>query len=66
MLPPQVSGSVRPSLNVDDLILSQNVHQESGNIPDPSRDSHVRIQNINVREISSIPPMERLISNSDR
>ena len=49
--PPKVSGSVRPSLNVDDLILSQNVHQESDNIPDPSRGSHVRTQNINIREI---------------
>ena len=66
MPPPQVSRSVRPSLNVDDLILSWNVHQESGNIPDPSRGSHVRTQNINIREISSIPPVERVISNSDR
>ena len=64
--PPQVSGSVRPSLNVDDLILSQNVHQESGDISNPSRGSHVRTQNINIREISGIPPVERVISNSDR
>ena len=56
MPPPQVSGSVRPSLNVDDLILSQNVHQESGNIPYPSSGSHIRTHNINIREISSIPP----------
>ena len=42
------------------------MHQESGNIPDPSRGSHVRTQNINIREISSIPPVERVISNSDR
>ena len=49
MPPPQVSGSVRPSLNVDDLILSQNVHQESGNIPDPSRDSNIRTQNIKYK-----------------
>ena len=64
--PPQVSGSVRPSLNVDDLILSQNIHQELVNISDSSRGSHVRSQNINIREISSIPPVERVISNSDR
>ena len=51
MPPPQVSRSVRPSLNIDDLILSQNVHQESDNISDPSRGSHVRTQNINIREI---------------
>ena len=63
---PQISRSVRPSLNVDDLILSQNVQQESGNISDPSRGSHVRTQNINIREISSIPLVERVISNSDR
>ena len=66
MPPLQVSRSVRPSLNVDDLILSQNVHQESGNITDPSRGSHIRTQNINIREISSIPPVERVISNSSR
>ena len=63
---PQVSRSVRPSLNVDDLMLSRNVHQESGNISDPSRGIHVRTQNINIREISSIPPVERVISNSNR
>ena len=50
---PQVSGSVRPSLNVDDLILSRNVHQESCNISDPSRGSHVRTQNINMRNFKS-------------
>ena len=64
--PPPVSGSVRPSLNVDDLVLSQNIHQGSGNIPDPSRGSHVRNQNINVQKILSIPPVERSISSNDR
>ena len=42
MPPPQVARNVRSSLNIDDLILSQNAHQESGNIPDPSRGSHIR------------------------
>ena len=50
--PPQVSGSVRPSLNVDDLVLSQNVHQQTGNISDTSRGSCVRNQNVNVQQIS--------------
>ena len=36
------------------------------NISDPSRGSHVRTQDINIREISSIPPAERVISNSNR
>ena len=62
---PQVSGSVRPSLNVDELMVRQNIHQESGIISDPSRGSHKRTQNINIREISSIPPVGRVIINSD-
>ena len=64
-LPPQVSRSVRPSFNVDGLIQSRNVHQESDNISVHSRGSHLEIQNINIRDISSIPPVERIISNSD-
>ena len=64
--PPKVSRSVRPSLNVDDLMLNRNVPRESSNISDPSRGSHVRTQDINIREISSIPPAERVISNSNR
>ena len=35
----QVSRSVRPSLQVDDLMLSRNVPQESSNISNPSRGS---------------------------
>ena len=58
--PPQVSRSVRPSLNVDDLMLSRNVPQESSNISVLFRGSHVRTQDINIREISSIPPAERV------
>ena len=64
--PPQVSGSVRPSLNVDDLVPSQNVHQQTGNISDTSRGSHVRSQNVNVQHILGISPGERSISSDDR
>ena len=63
--PPPVSRSVRSPLNVNDLIQSQNVHQEPINILAPSRKSHIGNQNINIREISSIPPGERAISNID-
>ena len=49
--PPPVSGSVRSPLNVNDLILSRNIHQEPVTILTPSRNSHVGNQNINIREI---------------
>ena len=62
----QAFGSVMPSLNVGELIPSLNAHQESGNTSDTSGGSHVRTQNINVQEISSIPPVERLTSSRDR
>ena len=45
---------------------SLNVQPESENNSDISRDSHVRTQEIDLREISSIPPMERLTSTRDR
>ena len=64
--PSQVSRSVRPSLHVDDLLLNRNVPQESNNIYNPSRDSQIRTQDINIREISSILPVERGISSNDR
>ena len=64
--PPQVSRSVRPSLHVDDLMLSRNVPRESSNISNPSRGSQIRTQDINIREISSILPVERGISSNDR
>ena len=62
----QVSRSVRPSLHVDDLQLSRNVPQESSHIYNPSRGSHIRTQDINIREISSILPVERGIASNDR
>ena len=64
--PSQVSRSVRPSLHVDDLMLSRNVPWESSNISNPSRSSQIRTQDINIREISSIPQVERGISSNDR
>ena len=64
--PSQVSRSVRPSLHVDDLLLSRNVPQESSNIYNPSRDSQIRTQDIDIRGISSIHPMERSILSNDR
>ena len=64
--PPQVSRSVRPSLHVNDLMLSRNVPQESSNISNPFRGSQIRTQDINIREISSILPVKRGISSNDR
>ena len=64
--PSQVSRSVRPSLHVDDLLLNRNVPRESSNIYNPSRDSQIRTQDINIREISSILPVERGITSNDR
>ena len=46
--PSQVSRSVRPSLHVDDLLLSRNVPQESSNVYNPSRDSQIRTQDIDI------------------
>ena len=40
--PSQVSRSVRPTLHVDDLLLSRNVPRESSDIYNPSRDSQIR------------------------
>ena len=64
--PSQVSRSVRPTLHVDDLSLSRDVPQESSNMYNPSRDSQIRTQDIDIRGISSIHPMERRILSNDR
>ena len=66
MSPTQVSGSVRPSLNIDDLMSRQNVHQLTGIIADTSRDFSDRSQNTNVQQILDIPPGERSTSSDDR
>ena len=55
----QVSRSVRPTLHVDDLPLSRDVPWESSNIYNPSRDSQIRTQDIDIRGISSIHSVER-------
>ena len=65
--PSQVSRSVRPTLHVDDLLLlSRGVPQESSNIYNSSRDSQIRTQDIDIRGISSIHPVERGILSKDR
>ena len=64
--PSQVSRSVRPTLHVDDLSLSRDVPRESSNLYNPSRDSQIRTQDIDIRGISSIHPMERRILSNDR
>ena len=57
--PSQVSRSVGPSLQAHDLLLSRNVPQEAC-------DSQIRTQDIDIREISNILPVERGISSNDR
>ena len=61
---PQVSRGVRPTLHVNDLPLSRDVPWESNNIYNHSRDSQIRTQDIDIRGISSIHPVER--ENNDR
>ena len=56
---PQVSRGVRPTLHVNDLPLSRDVPWESSNIYNLSRDSQIRTQDIDIRGISSIHPVER-------
>ena len=56
---PQVSRGVRPTLHVNDLLLSRDVPWESSNIYNLSRDSQIRTHNIDIRGISSIHPVER-------
>ena len=56
---PQVSRGVRPTLHVNDLLLSRDVPRESSNIYNLSRDSQIRTQDIDIRGISSIHSVER-------
>ena len=55
----QESRRVRPTLHVDDLPPSRDVPRESSNMYNPSRDSQIRTQDIDLRGISSIHPVER-------
>ena len=64
--PSQMSKSVRPSLLVDDLLLSRNVPQGLSIVYNPPRDSQIRTQDINIGGISSILPVEGGISSNDR
>ena len=64
--PSQVSRSVRSSFHEDGWMLSRNIPRESSNITNLSRGSRIRTQDINIREISSIPPVEGGISSNDR
>ena len=56
----QVSENVMPSLSVGDLTPSPNVHPESENNSDTSRGSHVRMQEIDLQEISGIPSVGKI------
>ena len=62
----QASGNVIPPIGVGESTPSPNVHPESENNSDTSRGSHVRIQEIDLQEISGIPSVERLTSSKDR
>ena len=62
----QASGNVMPSLSVGDLTPSPNVNTEAENNSDTSRGSHVRNQEIGLREVLVIPPGERATSNRNR
>ena len=63
---PSQSRSVRPSLHAADVLLSRDVPQESSTRDDLSRDSQIRTQDINIRRISSICPVDRSFPSSER
>ena len=65
-IPPSQTRSVRPSLHADDVLLVRDVPQESNTHDDPFRDSQIRTQNIKIRGISSILPVDRSIPSSER
>ena len=56
---PQVSGDVRPTLHVNDLLLSSDAPWESSNIYNLSQESQIRTQDIDIRGISSIHSVEK-------
>ena len=62
----QASGNMIPPLGVGELTPNPNVNTESENNSDTSRGSHVRTQEIDLQEISSIPPVERFTASKDR
>ena len=62
----QTSENMMSSLSIGDLTHSLNVPTEPENNSDIPRGSHVGTQEINLQEISGIPPVERLTSSKDR
>ena len=65
ILPIQIR-SARSSLHTDDVVLSRNAPQESSARDDPSRDSQIRTQNVNIEGISSICPVDRSVISGIR
>ena len=64
--PASVSGSVRPPLDIDELVPDPNIQQEVGRASAALDGSHVRTQDANVLVVSSIIPLERLTLRRDR
>ena len=64
--PVSISGSVRPPLEVDELVSDPNIQPEAGRVSAASGGSHVRTQDANVQVIPSIVPLERLTLRRDR
>ena len=64
--PVSISGSVRPPLEVDELISDPNVQLEAGSASAVPGGSHVRTQDANMQVIPSIVPLERLTLRRDR
>ena len=64
--PVSISGSVRPPLDVDELVSVPNIQQEEGCTFAASGGSHVGTQGMNVQVISSMVPLERLTLRGDR
>ena len=65
-IPPSQTRSVRPSLHADDMQLIRDEPWESNTHDDLFRDSQIRTQDINIGGISSICPVDRSITSSER
>ena len=62
----QTSKSVTPPIGVDELRPSPNVPPVTEDMYNTSRDSSVRDEEIYLRKISNIPPVERITSSRER
>ena len=62
----QPSGNVIPLIGLGEATPIQNVNTESENNSDNLRDSHVRTQEVGLREILVIPPVDRSTSIPSR